>query len=240
MKLSPGAHCECLNARLSTLWWYRRVDNLAHMYNLKTNRFGLSRAPSGLKWGSLLSGTDDTLCHDDRPVVFMLVGEVKYAAFYDGCNNPEKYVRLLVRPTYHDDLVVAHDMLRTCCHNIISVPSPPPDVVEVGRKQTRRCRNTCGTEAYPFKHAFDASASYGPKSTMPLLSPADIGYCDLVLVECRLVRFRVDKDTGRATYYVYDWVSWRCRFDIVSICQLRVGDEALTDDEVFDEDVPVV
>ncbi|KAI0649969.1 hypothetical protein C8Q79DRAFT_899935, partial [Trametes meyenii] len=217
-----------------------RVRALAHMCDSNTNRFGLSRVSKQLKWGSAKAGLDEVLCNDGRPAIFMLVGEVEHAAFYDEYDKPEKFVRISIKPMYHSDLMVAHNMLRNCCHNVKTRPNFSLGVIEAARKQTRKTRNMRGTEAYKFKHAYDASNGYGPKSTMTTISPSDIGYRNLVLIECKMVRFRVDHESGKATYYMKDWASWRCRFDIVSICRLRQGQDNTDSDCGEDENVPVI
>ena len=74
---------------------------------------------------------------------------------------------------------------------------------------------------------------------MPSLSAREIGYRDLVLVECKLVRFRVDAETGKAIYNS-EWISWRARLDIISVCRLQMGDDDVESDGMEDEDVPVV
>ncbi|KAI0649971.1 hypothetical protein C8Q79DRAFT_923413 [Trametes meyenii] len=200
----------------------------------------LHRVSKQLKWGSAKAGLDEVLCNDGRPAIFMLVGEVEHAAFYDEYDKPEKFVRISIKPMYHSDLMVAHNMLRNCCHNVKTRPNFSLGVIEAARKQTRKTRNMRGTEAYKFKHAYDASNGYGPKSTMTTISPSDIGYRDLVLIECKMVRFRVDHESGKATYYMKDWASWRCRFDIVSVCRLRVGEDEVDSADSDDENVPVV
>ncbi|KAI0668578.1 hypothetical protein C8Q78DRAFT_934209, partial [Trametes maxima] len=216
-----------------------RVRTLAHMADLNSGRFGPTCTPRQLKWGNSEASLEDILCHGGHPVIVMLVGEVESTSFYNEYNKPEKFVHISIKPLYRADLVAAQNMLRTYCEKV-KARLPAPGVVEAARRQTRKSHTSRGTEVYEFKHAYDASNKYGPKSTMPALSPSDIGYCNLVLVECKLVRFRVDQESGKATYYVYDWVSWRCRFDIVSICRIQVGDDGVSSDVADEEDVPVV
>lgn len=96
-------------------------------------------------------------------------------------------------------------------------------------------------QAYEFRHTFDASDQYGPKSIMPKIQIRDLGYRDLVLLECKIVRFRVNAETGKASYSAKSWSSWRVRFDIVSVCRLyECGDDEVSDDPADDEAVPVV
>ncbi|KAH9899676.1 hypothetical protein C8Q73DRAFT_638868, partial [Cubamyces lactineus] len=216
-----------------------RIRVLSRMCDEKSNRFGFTRAPKALRWGLQQSGQDDVLCHNGRPVIFFLVGEVENASFYDEHSIPLKYVRIAVKPMYHADLVAAHDLLKAYCHNVKKRDDLQPGIVEAARRQAKRTRTSKATEAYEFKHAYDASEQYGPKSSMPSLSVREIGYRDLVLVECKLVRFRVDAETGKAIYNS-EWISWRARLDIISVCRLQMGDDDVESDGMEDEDVPVV
>ena len=133
------------------------------MCDEKSNRFGFTRAPKALRWGLQQSGQDDVLCHNGRPVIFFLVGEVENASFYDEHSIPLKYVRIAVKPMYHADLVAAHDLLKAYCHNVKKRmyciwyrrllligrslgDDLQPGIVEAARRQAKRTRTSKATE----------------------------------------------------------------------------------------------
>ncbi|KAI0357517.1 hypothetical protein OH77DRAFT_1531242 [Trametes cingulata] len=218
-----------------------RVRLLTHMEDKSSNRYGLTKIPRGSTWGSRDASLDDVLCHDGRPVITFLVGEVESASFTNEIGDPLKFIRIAIKPMYHSDVVAAHRMLRQHSHNVHRVEEFQIGIVEAGRRQSRRTRNSRNTTAYEFKYVYDASSRYGPKATMPQLTTRDIGYRDLVLVECKFIRFRADADTGKATYFISEWTSWRARFDIVSICRLQEsGDDLESDGPSDNDDIPVV
>lgn len=90
-----------------------------------------------------------------------------------------------------------------------------------------------------FKYCYDASIKYDKKSAMPQIKVDRIGFRDLVLLETNFARFRVDQETGKATY-ANEWKNWRCRFELVSICRLNESDERVDQEPLPDEDVQVV
>lgn len=57
---------------------------------------------------------------------------------------------------------------------------------------------------------------------MPALSAGAIKYRDLVLIECRVVRFRWNVELNRPLYQGA-WETWRTRYDIVRVCRLCEG-----------------
>ncbi|KAI0355619.1 hypothetical protein OH77DRAFT_299828 [Trametes cingulata] len=218
-----------------------RVRLLTHMEDRSSNHYGLTKIPRGSNWGPRDESLDDVLCYDGRPVITFLVGEVESVSFTNEIGDPLKFIRIAVKPMYHADVVAAHRMLRQHCHNIHRSEELQIGIVEAGRRQSRRTRNSRNTTAYEFKYVYDASARYGPKATMPQLTVRDIGYRDLVLVECKFVRFRADSDTGKATYFASEWTSWRARFDIASICRLQEsGDDLESEGPSDNDDIPIV
>ncbi|KAI0662232.1 hypothetical protein C8Q70DRAFT_909605, partial [Cubamyces menziesii] len=216
-----------------------RVTAFSRMCDEKSNRFGFTQTPKSVRWGLQETGLDDVLCYNGHPVIFFLVGEVENASFFDEHKNPQKYVRIAVKPMFHADLAAAHNLLKVYSHNVKKRDDLQYGVVEAARRQAKRTRTSKTTEAYEFRNVFDASEKYGPKSIMPTLSAWDIMYRDLVLVECKLVRFRVDAETGKAVYNS-GWVSWRARYDIVSVCRLQQGTDDVDSPSENDENVPVM
>ncbi|KAH9855412.1 hypothetical protein C2E23DRAFT_866596 [Lenzites betulinus] len=218
-----------------------RVQCLTTVIDPNSNRYGMTKIPTQATWGTEEDGIDNTLCRNGRPVIVLLIGEVENASFFNETGQPLKFVRIAVKPMYHADVVAAHKLITHLSSNVKKDEDLQVGIVEAGRRQTRREKNSRHTIAYDFRHAYDASEQYGPKSVMPKIRAKDLGYRDLVVVECKVLRFHVEADTGKATYIAKKWASWRVRLDIVSVCRLHEAAEELesgSDEE--DVAVPVI
>ncbi|EIW58455.1 uncharacterized protein TRAVEDRAFT_20460 [Trametes versicolor FP-101664 SS1] len=191
-----------------------RVRNLSTMADAASNRYGLTRLPRSAKWGPRDDKLDDVLCNDGKPIVTFILGEVENASFFNELEQPQKFVRVAVKPMFHADVATGHRIIRSLAANVKKAEELQVGIIEAGRRQTRRVKSSRNTVPYEFARVYDASERYGPKSIMRKLSAKDIGYRDLVLVECKIVRFRADSETGKAQYFLTEWGSWRVRFDI--------------------------
>ncbi len=88
------------------------------MADAPSNRYGLTRIPRSAKWGARDDKLDDVLCNDGRPIVTFLIGEVETASFFNELDQPQKFVRVAVKPMYHVDVAAGHRIIRSLSVNI--------------------------------------------------------------------------------------------------------------------------
>lgn len=67
----------------------------------------------------------------------------------------------------------------------------------------------------PFLDIYDATSKYRQKKFMNMVKHSDIGFGDVILVECALTRYKVgEKKTEPG------WEEWKTGFDLLSIALL--------------------
>ncbi len=134
------------------------------MTDAPSNRYGLTQLPRTSKWGPRDDKLDDVLCHDGRPLVTFLIGEVETASFFNEVDQPQKFVRVAVKPMFHADVATGHRIIRTlsanikkgiCCCLLPLVAYPDfvmflaeelqIGILEAGKRQTRRVKSSRNT-----------------------------------------------------------------------------------------------
>ncbi|KAK7026977.1 hypothetical protein R3P38DRAFT_3191223 [Favolaschia claudopus] len=188
-------------------------------------RFPLWDVPLDANWGPPLpfDKPDELLCaaNTASALKFHFVAELSRYVLADRDGGALDQVSVNVVP------MAAR--VRTAAETQVQQLSTPSTTVPIsywgpGQIRARTWTSTYGKAPNPFTNIFDARVSFRPYGGMDRLQVGDLGARDIVVIECQIRRYKIDKkkeETG--------WHKWITYHDLLSISLLQKAPAALTD-----------
>ncbi|KAK7022626.1 hypothetical protein R3P38DRAFT_3196026 [Favolaschia claudopus] len=180
-------------------------------------RYPLSDIPPGATWGPPLpfDKPDELLCaaRSASALKFHFVAELSRFVLADRDGSALDQVSINVVPM--------SSSVRAAAETHVEHMSKPSTTVPVsywgpGQIRVRTWTSTYGKAPNQFTNIFDAQTSFRPYGGMDRLQVGDLGARDLVIVECQIRRYKIDKkkeETG--------WHKWIAYHDLLSISLLQ-------------------
>ncbi|KAL1945771.1 hypothetical protein VTO73DRAFT_1773 [Trametes versicolor] len=188
---------------------FHRLQKILSYSDPTTATFNLADVPANCEWGS---GVDAAhLVLNDSVVNIWAVGHLRSMWFVATEDDPRPRTRVSLELLRETDCAAVRRLMQRS---------------ELGLTEARTWlghRDFCADktdsrERKVFKEIYDATTSFQNKRNMAPLVVTDLSVGDLVLVECSLVRIRLDKSAkGRW------WTTWTTAFQLHALSLLMSG-----------------
>ncbi|KAI1786951.1 hypothetical protein LXA43DRAFT_1098725 [Ganoderma leucocontextum] len=179
------------------------------------NRYGVTKVPPSATWGGD-GNLAKVMRFNNELVTVWIPGVVATKWFINLKGEPQNRVHISVQPLRDVDKEASLDLLRRSSPFI----EPKAGPIYAGKLMTQWVKGSDKPIVKPFEEFFDATTHFRQKRLMKRLKQSDIGYGDIVLVECNLTRWKTGENKSEA-----EWVEWKTAFDLISVCLLESAPE---------------